>query len=83
MKTLFLSLLLSLLASLAFAQLNTFKEGDVISAEQMNQNFEAILKKSMVVRSTTVDCDAGKTINAALTEGTTTSRFLGPVTKRS
>jgi len=69
MKTLFLSLLLSLLTSLAFAQLNTFKEGDVISAEQMNQNFEAILKKSMVVRSTTVDCDAGETINAALTDG--------------
>ena len=69
MKKLFLSAISIALAGSAYAQLNTFQEGDVISAEQMNQNFEAILKKSMVVRSTTVDCDAGKTINAALTEG--------------
>ena len=58
-----------LLGTPVFAQLNTFKEGDVISAEQMNENFEALLEKTGPVRSKTVDCDAGETINAALSEG--------------
>jgi len=38
MKKLFLSLISMALAGGVYAQLNTFNEGDVISAEQMNQS---------------------------------------------
>ena len=40
MKKALFSILSFLLAGSVYAQLNTFSEGDVISAEQMNQNFE-------------------------------------------
>jgi len=66
MKKLFLSLIFLTLAGSVYAQLNTFSDGDIVSAEKMNENFDFVLKN---VRSTTVDCDAGETINAALTEG--------------
>ena len=71
MKALFLSLSMLFLSFLAYAQLNTFSEGDVISAEQMNQNFESLVNGTQT-RSTTVDCGAngtGSGINQAILEG--------------
>ena len=40
MKKLFLSIISLALAVGAYAQLNTFSDGDTISAEKMNQNFQ-------------------------------------------
>jgi len=68
MKKLFLSLISLALAVSAYAQLNTFQEGDVISAEKMNENFQALIN-SNVLRSTTVNCDDGETINGAIEKG--------------
>ena len=44
---------------------NTFQNNTVIYAEEINENFEYLLKRA-AIRKTTVDCDAGETINAAL-----------------
>ena len=57
-----------LVATISHAQLNTFSEGDVISAEQMNENFQALIN-SNVIRATTVNCDDGETINGAIEIG--------------
>jgi len=72
MKKLFLSLISLALAGSVYAQLNTFKEGDVISAEQMNENFQFLLQQTTGPSevSTTVNCGSdGSGINQAITEG--------------
>ena len=68
MKKAFLSILTIFVVGSAYAQLNTFKEGDVISAEQMNQNFESLINSNLL-RSTAVNCDQGETINGAIEQG--------------
>ena len=57
-----------LVATTSHAQLNTFSEGDVISAEQMNENFESLVNSNLL-RSTSVSCDDGETINGAIEIG--------------
>ena len=68
MKSLLLALSFLLLSFVVYAQLNTFKEGDVISAEQMNENFESLIN-SNVLRPKSVNCDEGETINGAIEKG--------------
>jgi len=72
MKKLFLSLISLALAGSAYAQLNTFSEGDVISAEQMNENFEYLEQQFRGARATIVDCGTsgtGSGINEAIAQG--------------
>jgi len=71
MKKALFSILSFLLAGSVYAQLNTFSEGDVISAEQMNQNFEYLEQQFRSAQSITVDCAAGETINEAIENGFT------------
>ena len=65
-KTLWMlfSLLLPVIGS-AQQMPHTFNDGDLIYAEEINANFEYLLKRA-AIRKTTVDCSAGETINAAL-----------------
>jgi len=67
MKKTILTLISLLLPVIGSAQQmpNTFSDGDLIYAEQINENFEYLLKRA-AIRKTTVDCSAGETINAAL-----------------
>jgi hypothetical protein len=57
------------LAGSAYAQLNTFKDGDVISADQMNENLEYLEQQFRGARATTVNYAAGETINEAIENG--------------
>ena len=68
MKSLLLALAFLPLSFVAYAQLNTFSEGDVISAEQMNENFQALIN-SNVLRAKTVNCDDGEKIGDAIDNG--------------
>ena len=68
MKKLFLSAISIALAASVYAIPHTFKEGDVLSAEKMNENFESLIN-SNVLRSTSVNCDEGQTINGAIKSG--------------
>ena len=68
MKKLFLSAISIALAASVYAIPHTFKEGDVLSAEKMNENFQALVN-SNVLRSTSVNCDEGQTINGAIKSG--------------
>ena len=72
MRKLFLTLISLAIAGSAYAQLNTFSEGDVISAEQMNENFEYLEQQFRGSRATTVDCGTsgtGSGINEAIAQG--------------
>ena len=72
MRKLFLTLISLALAGSAYAQLNTFSEGDVISAEKMNENFEYLEQQFRGSRATTVDCGTsgtGSGINEAIAQG--------------
>ena len=44
---------------------HSFTDGDIIYADQINENFEYLLKRT-AIHQTNVDCDAGETINSAL-----------------
>ena len=68
MKKLFLSAISIALAASAYAIPNTFSEGDVISAEQMNENFESLINSNLL-RSISVNCGEGETINGAIESG--------------
>jgi len=68
MKKLFLSAISIALAASAYAIPHTFKEGDVLSAEKMNENFQALVN-SNVLRSKSVNCEDGETINGAIENG--------------
>ena len=72
MKKLFLSLISLAFAGSAYAIPNTFSEGDVISAEQMNENFQYLEQQFRGARATTVDCGTsgtGSGINQAIAQG--------------
>ena len=71
MKNLILSLISLTLASGANAQLNTFSDGDTISAEKMNQNFQHLEQQFRGTRTTTVNCAAGEKIGDAIDNGYT------------
>ena len=77
MKSLLLALAFLLLSFVVYAQLNTFKEGDVISAEQMNENFQYLEQQFRGARATTVNCDDGETINEAIEKGYTNITVSG------
>ena len=66
MKKLFLSLIFLTLAGSVYAQLNTFSDGDIVSAEKMNENFDFVIKD---IRATKVYCNGGETIKSALESG--------------
>ena len=71
MKNLILSLISLTLATVSYGQLNVFNEGDVVSAEEMNENFEFLVNGTQT-RATTVDCGnngSGSGINEAILEG--------------
>ena len=67
MRFLILIMLLSLLPISLKAQSmpHNFTDGDIIYADQINENFEYLLKRT-AIHQTNVDCDAGETINSAL-----------------
>ena len=67
MRFLILIMLLSLLPISLKAQSmpHSFTDGDIIYADQINENFEYLLKRT-AIHQTNVDCDAGETINSAL-----------------
>ena len=67
MRFVILIMLLSLLPISLKAQLmpHSFTDGDIIYADQVNENFEYLLKRT-AIHQTSIDCDAGETINSAL-----------------
>ena len=64
------------LAASAYAIPHNFNEGDVVSAEQMNENFQALVNINLL-RSTTVNCNDGETINGAIENGYNDITVLG------
>ena len=44
---------------------HSFTDGDIIYADQINENFEYLLKRT-AIHQTNVDCDAGERINDAI-----------------
>ena len=81
MKKLFLSLISLALAGSAYAIPNTFQEGDVISAEQMNENFQALEQQFQGSRATTVNCEANEKIGDAISNGYTNITVSGTCTE--
>ena len=81
MKKLFLSAISIALATSAYAIPNTFKEGDVISAEQMNENFEYLEQQFRGARSTDVKCGEGEKIGDAISNGYTNITVSGSCTE--
>ena len=77
MKNLILSLISLALACSAYAQLNTFSDGDTISAEKMNQNFQHLEQQFRGTRTTTVNCAAGEKIGDAIDNGYTNITVSG------
>ena len=68
MKKITAFLICTLVATSALGQLHTFEPGQRISSAKMNENFESLIN-SNVLRSTSVNCDDGETINAAIENG--------------
>ena len=81
MKKLFLSAIAVVLAGSAYAQLNTFKEGDVISAEQMNENFQHLEQQLQGAIEKAVNCAAGEKIGEAIDDGYTNITVSGTCTE--
>ena len=81
MKNLILSLVSLALACSAYAQLNTFSDGDTISAEKMNQNFQHLEQQFRGTRATTVNCAAGGKIGDAISNGYTNITVSGTCTE--
>ena len=69
MKQVILILISLTLATVSYGQLNVFNEGDVVSAEEMNENFANLQEQLRGARPTTVNCAAGQTINEAIDQG--------------
>ena len=67
MKKIILSFILLMTPMVLFSQglPHTFQNGEVIDATKFNENFEYLLKRTSI-HKTTVDCSAGETINDAL-----------------
>ena len=77
MKKAFFSILSFLIVGTVYAQLNTFSDGDTISAEKMNQNFQHLEQQFRGTRTTTVNCAAGEKIGDAIDNGYTNITVSG------
>ena len=69
------------LAGSAYAQMNTFSEGDIVSAEKMNENFQVLEQQFQGSRATTVNCAAGEKIGKAIDDGYTNITVSGTCTE--
>jgi len=69
MKKLFLSAIAVVLASSAYAIPNSVSEGDIVSAEKMNESFQHLEQQFQGTLAKTVNCAAGETINEAIENG--------------
>jgi len=65
----------------AYGQLNTFQEGDVLSADKMNENFQHLEQQFRGARSIKVDCAAGEKINDAIENGFSDINVSGTCTE--
>ena len=81
MKKLFLSAISFALAASAYAIPNTFSEGDVISAEQMNENFQHLEQQLQGAIEKAVNCAAGEKIADAIANGFTNITVSGTCTE--
>jgi hypothetical protein len=69
MKKLFLSALALALAGSAYAVPNSFSDGDIVSAEKMNANFQHLEQQFQGALAKTVNCAAGEKIGEAIDDG--------------
>jgi len=69
------------LAGSAYAIPNTFSEGDIVSAEKMNENFQALEQQFQGSRATTVNCEANEKIGDAISNGYTNITVSGTCTE--
>jgi hypothetical protein len=81
MKKLFLSAIAVVLAGSAYAVPNSFSDGDIVSAEKMNENFQALEQQFQGSRATTVNCAAGEKIGEAIDDGYTNITVSGTCTE--
>ena len=81
MKKLFLSAIAVVLAGGAYAIPNTFSEGDIVSAEKMNENFQALEQQFQGALAKTVNCAAGEKIGDAISNGYTNITVSGTCTE--
>ena len=77
MKQVILILISLTLATVSYGQLNVFSEGDVVSAEEMNENFQQLEQQFRGTRTTTVNCAAGEKIGNAIDNGYTNITVSG------
>ena len=77
MKQVILILISLTLATVSYGQLNVFSEGDVVSAEEMNENFQQLEQQFRGTRTTTVNCAAGEKIGDAIDNGYTNITVSG------
>ena len=77
MKQVILILISLTLATVSYGQLNVFNEGDVVSAEEMNENFQQLEQQFRGTRTTTVNCAAGEKIGDAIDNGYTNITVSG------
>ena len=80
MKKIFISAITIALAGSAYAIPNTFSEGDVLSAEKMNENFQHLEQQfqgTQQALAKTVNCAAGEKIGDAISNGYTNITVSG------
>ena len=81
MKKILILFLMCLMQFPAYGQLNTFQEGDVLSADKMNENFQHLEQQFRGARSIKVDCAAGEKINDAIENGFSDINVSGTCTE--
>ena len=84
MKKLFLSALAVALAGSAYAVPNSFSDGDIVSAEEMNANFQHLEQQfqgTQQALAKKVNCAAGEKIGKAIDDGYTNITVSGTCTE--
>ncbi len=81
MKKLFLSAIAVVLAGGAYAIPNTFSEGEIVSAEKMNANFQHLEQQLQGAIEKAVNCAAGEKIAEAIANGYTNITVSGTCTE--
>ena len=84
MKKLFLSALALALAGSTYAVPNSFSDGDIVSAEEMNANFQHLEQQfqgTQQALAKTVNCAAGEKIGKAIDDGYTNITVSGTCTE--
>ena len=81
MKKLFLSAIAVVLAGGAYAIPNTFSEGEIVSAEKMNANFQHLEQQLQGAIEKAVNCAAGEKIADAIANGYTNITVSGTCTE--